>query len=51
MNRLVMLKAIREMAETMQASNASPELGCIYDIIKGACKHGISIMEDKGWSE
>lgn len=51
MNRMVVLKAIREMAVTMRASNASPEMGCIYDIIIGACKHGLSIMDKKGWSE
>ena len=51
MNRMVILKAIREMVVTLRDSNASPEMGCIYDIIKGACEHGISIMNEKGWSE
>lgn len=51
MNRMVILKAIREMAVTLRDANASSELEAVYDYIINACNTGIYIMDKKGWSE
>lgn len=51
MNRMVILKAIREMAYSLRESNVDIELERVYDDIIGKCNSGIFYMEDKGWSE
>lgn len=51
MNRMIMLKAIREIAVTMRESNADIELERVYDNIIGECNRGIFYMNNKGWSE
>lgn len=51
MNRMVVLKAIREMASALRESNADFELERVYDNIIGECNNGIFYMNYKGWSE